>query len=93
MEFEEVLAEKERRYGKLVGKIAQRFEMLEDGTYYLQEVDEKFRRKYGQVKYKENSTIGKKDINSTTAMQRIESLDHQIVRDDDYFSGFYKLPV
>lgn len=57
------------------------------------EVDEKYRRKYGQVKHKENIGIGKKDISSTSALERIENLDVQIARDDDYFSGFYKLSV
>lgn len=37
--FEDVLLEKEKRYGKAVGKVKLIPELLEDGSFYLVEVD------------------------------------------------------
>lgn len=70
-EFDAILLDKERKYGKILGKVTTKFELLEEGAFYLLEVDDKYRRKYGQVKHKENIGIGKKEISSATAMQRI----------------------
>lgn len=69
-EFEDILQEKENRYGKAVGKVKLIPELLEDGSYYLVEVDEKMRRKYQQYRPPEPTVISKKEI-SNTAMQRI----------------------
>jgi hypothetical protein len=91
-EFDHILQEKENRYGKILGRIKVLPEMLEDGTFYLTEVDDKMRRKYQQTKLPETKGIAKKDISSTTAMERIENLDQQIAS-DDHFSGLYKLTV
>ena len=69
-EFEDILQEKENRYGKAVGKVKLIPELLEDGSYYIVEVDDKMRRKYQQYRSREPTVISKKEI-SNTAMQRI----------------------
>ena len=87
-----ILQEKENRYGKVLGKIKAIPEMLEDGTFYLTEVDDKMRRKYQQIKLPESKGIAKKDISSMTAIERIENIDHQIAS-GEHFSGLYKLSI
>jgi hydroxymethylglutaryl-CoA synthase len=49
-EYDRIMQEKENRYGKVLGRIKILPEMLEDGTFYLTEVDDKMRRKYQQTK-------------------------------------------
>lgn len=59
-EFDAVLLEKEKKYGKVLGDLNIKHDLLEDGAFYLVQVDEKMRRQYRQVKPKETIGIKKK---------------------------------
>ena len=58
------------------------------------EVDDKMKRKYQQHRPPETPLVTRKDI-ATTALNRIEKLDHQIKPEgnDEHWSGLYKLSV
>jgi hypothetical protein len=40
------MLERERNYGVFKGKITANDEVIDDGVFYLKEIDEKWRRKY-----------------------------------------------
>lgn len=69
-EYSKIMKEKEVRYGNWKGKINVDLDKLTDHTYYLEEIDEKWRRFY-KLKKGEKKMFVKENIR---ALERIESM-------------------
>lgn len=69
-DYSKIMKEKEIRYGNWKGKINTDLNMLSDHTFYLEEIDEKWRRFY-KLKKAEHKMLAKQNISS---LHRIENM-------------------
>ena len=94
VEFDSILASKEKNYGQFSGKLQIRKELLGDGVFYLAEIDDKGRRFYNQhfsgLDLKGQNTSSQ-DLNKVA--KRLQNLDHSITPNNDSFKGFYKMSI
>lgn len=86
-EYSDLMMQKEKSYGKWKGKVPINSSLLDEGVFYLDEIDEKWRRTY-KVK---NSTLSNLVKDNVSSMERLINLDKVIQREDT--NKFHKLSV
>jgi 3-hydroxy-3-methylglutaryl CoA synthase len=73
-DYSKVMKYKEETYGKWRGKIEVDFNLLADNTFYLEAIDEKWRRVY-KLKHLQGESLVRNNIN---ALERINNIDKRI---------------
>lgn len=86
-EYSRIMKYKEETFGKWRGKIDVRLDLQADNTYYLDEIDAKWRRSY-KFKQMQGDILVKKNVNASEVMDR---LDKRIPKTEE--KSFYKMTI
>ena len=86
-EYSKVMKYKEETFGKWKGKIDVRLDLQDNNTYYLDEIDAKWRRSY-KLKQMQGEVLVKKNVSASNVIDR---LDKRIPKTEQ--KSFYKMTI